>query len=352
VDDERHNLTAFKAAFRRDYTVHVAISAAEGLNLLREKPVDLIITDQRMPDMTGVQFLEKIIPEFPDTVRMILTGFSDIDAIVAAINEGRIFRYITKPWDDRELRLTLQSARQLAQLQQSRRALLAGLTYKVEEQERTLRVFMRYVPQSVVEQALDATEDSMFDGELREVAVLFCDLRGFTSLSETLTPREVVAFLNDYYAIMTTVIKDHGGVVNQYVGDEIFAAFGAPDDILEKERRAVFCAIDMIAALSQLNEKHRERLGQEIQMGIGVNYGEVVAGNLGSEERIDYSLTGDTVNTGKRIESLTKEDPNSIFISESVFQPTQTVVHTERLDPVQVKGKRDKVGVYRVVGRV
>ncbi len=349
VDDERQNLVSFKATFRREYTVHIAESAMEGLDVLREKPVDLVVTDQRMPQMTGVQFLEKVVPEYPDTVRIILTGFSDIEAIVGAINEGQVFRYITKPWDERELRMTLENARQIAGLQKSRRSLLSELQKKVQEQEKTLRMFMKYVPQTVVEKALEATEESIFEGEVREVAILFCDLRGFTSLSEQLSPKEVVTFLNDYYALMTEVIKKHKGMVNQYVGDEIFAAFGAPVDVLDKAHHAVFCALEMMANLEVLNAKYRDRFGVDIQMGIGINYGEVVAGNLGSEERIDYSLTGDTVNTGKRIESLTKEDPNSIFVSETVYDRTAELFKTESLPPVQVKGKKDKLHLYRVL---
>jgi adenylate cyclase len=171
-------------------------------------------------------------------------------------------------------------------------------------------------------------------------------------MSEELQPREVVNFLNDYYGIMTEIVKQHKGSVNQFVGDEIFASFGALDSQPDNTINAVVCGIKMMEALPVLNEKYREKFRHEIQMGIGINEGEVVAGNVGSEDRIRYSLTGDTVNTGKRIESLTKDNPNSILISDSVYQKTSQLVNARAWDPIHVKGKKDKVLVHEVFGLI
>ena len=342
VDDEPQNLVSFKATFRRDYKIFTATGGAEGLEVVRNHEIQLIISDQRMPEMTGVQFLEKIRSEYPDSIRMILTGFSDVEAIIDAINNGRVFRYITKPWNETELRMAIENARQLYTLQQKNKGLLATLQHKVEEQERILKLFMKYVPETVVEKALDDTDGhSIFEGELREATVLFCDIRGFTPMSEKLSPKEVVAFLNDYYTTMTAVIKRHNGTVNQFVGDEIFAAFGAPVASIDNERNAVFCAVEMMNKLEGLNDKYHEKMGP-ISMGIGINSGEVVAGNLGSEDKISYSLTGDTVNTGKRIESLTKDFPNAILISDSVYSRIEQLVKADHWDPIEVKGKAEK----------
>ena len=351
VDDEEHNLISFEATFRREYKVFTATSAEEGISTMRDNEIHLIITDQRMPEMTGIQFLEKIAPEFPDTIRMILTGFSDIGVIVEAINSGRVFRYITKPWDENELRMTIENAKQLFGLQINNRELMTSLQQKVEEQEATLRLFVRYVPEQVVKKTLENSQEAIFQGEVRDVAVLFCDIRGFTPMSEELSPKEVVSFLNDYYTIMSEIVKQYNGMVNQFVGDEIFAAFGAPEMFPDNESNAVFCALKMMENLPKLNEKYEEKFKREIQMGIGVNYGEVVAGNVGSTDRIRYSLTGDTVNTGKRIESITKDHPNSILISESIYERTKDVVNAKAWEPLTVKGKRDKILVYEVLGR-
>ncbi len=349
VDDEEQNLVSFKASFRREYNILVASSGKEGIEILKNNNVHLIITDQRMPEMTGIQFLEKIMSEFPDAIRMVLTGFSDVEAIIDAINTGRVFRYITKPWDENELRMTIENSRQLFELQENKKLLLSDLQQKVEEQEKTLKLFMKYVPEQVVSKALDGSEDSIFDGEQREVAVLFCDIRGFTPLSEQIPPKEVVSLLNDYYSLMSESIKRYKGTTIQYVGDEVFAAFGAPINIENKEKMAVFCALDMMRNLEKLNDIYNEKFNQEIKVGIGINYGEVVAGNLGSEEILSYSITGDTVNTGKRIESVTKDFPNSILISENIYQKTKDIVEIKEFDPLNVKGKKDKILVYQVL---
>ncbi len=349
VDDEEQNLISFKAGFRREYNILTALSGQEGIEILKNNDVHLVITDQRMPEMTGIQFLEKIMPEFPDTIRMILTGFSDVEAIIGAINSGRVFRYITKPWDENELRMTIENARQLYKLQENRKELLSDLQQKVEEQEKTLKLFMKYVPEQVVSKALESSEDSIFDGEQREIAVLFCDIRGFTPMSENKSPKEVVSLLNDYYSMMSESIKKYKGTTIQYVGDEVFAAFGAPINIADKEKMAVFCALDMMRNLSKLNEKHRSIFNQEIKIGIGINYGEVIAGNLGSEEILSYSVTGDTVNTGKRIESVTRDYPNSILISNTIYQKTKDIIDIKEFEPLQLKGKKDRILVYQVL---
>ncbi len=286
VDDEEHNLISFEATFRKEYKVHTAKSAEDGFAIMRNNDIKLVITDQRMPEMTGIQFLEKIAPEYPDTIRMILTGFSDIGVIIDAINSGKVFRYITKPWDENELRMTIENAKQIFGLQISNRELMTSLQQKVEEQESTLRLFIRYVPEQVVKKTLENSQEAIFQGELRDVAVLFCDIRGFTPMSEELSPKEVVSFLNDYYTIMSEIVKQYNGSVNQFVGDEIFAAFGAPEMFPDNETNAVFCAIKMMENLSKLNDKYQENFKREIQRGIGINYGEVVVGNVGSADRI------------------------------------------------------------------
>jgi len=349
VDDEPQNLISFKATFRREYNIYTAASGQEGLDLMRHHNIHLIITDQRMPEMTGVQFLEIVLPEYPEVIRMILTGYSDVEAIIDAINNGRVFRYITKPWNETELRMTIENARQLYELQQNNKRLYSDLQRKVEEQERTLKLFMRYVPETIVEKSLNNENNSVFDGEQRNATVLFCDIRGFTPMSERMQPKEVVAFLNEYYAIMTQVIKRHNGMVNQFVGDEIFAAFGAPVDTPNNEHNAVFCALEMMQKLHELNEKFQHRVSQPIEMGIGINSGEVVAGNLGSEDKLSYSLTGDTVNTGKRIETLTKDCPNSILISQRVYEQVKDLVEAKAWKPIEVKGKREPIQVYEVL---
>ncbi len=158
LDDERDNLIVFNSAFRREYDVHLAGSGQEGLEILKKHEIQVIITDQRMPEMTGIQFLEKIIPDYPHCIRMILTGFSDIEAIIQAINTGRVYRYITKPWNKEELKMNIDKAIETYQLRCQNRKLIEDLkeanqtleqkvsdrTRKIELQNREITCSIQY----------------------------------------------------------------------------------------------------------------------------------------------------------------------------------------------------------------
>ncbi len=246
---------------------------------------------------------------------------------------------------------TRRNASLVFDLQKQNEDLVGQLKGKVNEQEKTLRMFMRYVPEPVVAKALNKTDENLFEGEMRHVAALFCDIRSFTSISEELQPRQVVRFLNDFYSVMTVVIKKYGGSVNMFIGDEIFAVFGAPLSTTNNERRAVLAAIEMIEKIKHLNEKYQPDFRRPIQVGIGVNSGEVVAGNMGSEEKIEYSVSGDTVNTAKRLESLTKDMPNTIIVSESVYRKVAPLVVAKELEEVSLKGKRNAMKTYQILGK-
>ena len=351
VDDEEHNLMAFKAAFRRQFTVHTSTSGRSALGILRQHHIPIVITDQRMPDMTGVQFLEAIIPEFPDTIRMILTGFSDVDSIITAINTGRVYRYVTKPWDEQELLMTLRGAAALAESQEKNRRLVQELQDRVAAQERMVRLFQRYVPANVVQDLLGQTEDeSLLDGEARIVSVLMSDIRGFTALSARLPAKDVVTLLNDYFAVMTDVVASHFGSVNKFMGDGMLAVFGAPMSHLENQANAVLAALDMVERLDAFNGRWAARLGQALAIGIGINTGEVVVGNVGSAARVEYTAIGDPVNVASRIEGLTHDHPNAILISQSTQDAVDSVVETKPWGPFQVKGKDEEIVVHQVLG--
>lgn len=123
VDDEVNNLNSFKAAFRRDFNIHTAQSAREGRKILEAEEIGVIITDQRMPGETGIEFLESILPVYPDTIRILLTGFSDINAVMGAINRGQVYKYLVKPWQDDELKMYIQNALELYNLRKENKEL-------------------------------------------------------------------------------------------------------------------------------------------------------------------------------------------------------------------------------------
>jgi response regulator RpfG family c-di-GMP phosphodiesterase len=139
IDDEEHNLTSFKASFRRIFKVFTAISASEAREILKEQNVEVIITDQRMPNETGVEFLQSIIEEYPDPIRMLLTGYSDIEAVIDSINKGQVYKYITKPWNDHELQVNIENAHEVFRLREENKDLMERLKKANEQLEFYLR---------------------------------------------------------------------------------------------------------------------------------------------------------------------------------------------------------------------
>lgn len=224
-----------------------------------------------------------------------------------------------------------------------------SLKQLIAEKEKTLELFVKYVPETIVKRALSGKIKNIKKGEQLNVALLFCDIRSFTTIAERLNPEETVHFLNVYYAMMSDVIKLHNGFINQFVGDEIFVSFGAPLPIENPELSAVNCARDMVAKLDEINRSLESTIGDKVVIGIGINYGPIIAGNLGSDDRLSYSITGDAVNTAKRIESLTIKLPNAILIGQSVYDKTKDHINAKPLGEVQIKGKNQKVNVFRVL---
>lgn len=351
VDDEEGNLIAFVASFRKYYdNIYTATSGREGLQIMRQHPIDVVLTDQRMPGMTGIQFLETIIPEFPDTIRMILTGFSDIEAVINAINTGRVFRYIQKPWDKNELKLNIDQAIKTHNLERANRELVDVLQKEVANKEHILRIFQKYVPANVINEVLSAEEDATYGlAESRIVTVLFSDIRGFTQLSDKADSGMIVQFLNDYFTVMSDCVEKHKGSVNKFIGDGILAIFGAPISYIDNATNAVFCALEMINLLEGINAKYEVQHGHKIEIGIGINTGEAITGTVGSTKHVEYTVIGDTVNTASRVEGLTKEFPNSILITQSTYDEIRDNFDCEALGPKTIRGKEGETQIYRVV---
>ncbi len=218
-----------------------------------------------------------------------------------------------------------------------------------EKQKKTLDLFVKYVPESIVKNAIADNEKDIKEGVKLNVALLFCDIRGFTPIVEKLNPIEVVRILDTYYSKMADVIKMHNGVINQFTGDEIFATFGAPIPIKDPEISSAYCAIEMMKKLEEINKDLKDILPEKITVGIGLNYGPIIAGNLGSDERLTYAITGNVVNTAKRIEALTSDLSNAILISESIYKKTKAIISTKPWGEVSVKGKEKKIMVYQLI---
>lgn len=268
-------------------------------------------------------------------------------------DNGEIYRYLAVQKDVTQIVLTENKLQQVMEEERKRRVEIEKTNQKLNKlitrQKKTLDLFVKYVPEPVVKRTLSEQSEKIREGEQLEIALLFCDIRRFTSISERLTPQKTVQFLNIYYSMMWEVINQHQGVINQFVGDEIFVSFGAPIPIKDPEILAVQCAMDMVSKLDEINERLRSVINEKVVIGIGINYGPIIAGNLGSDDRLSYSITGDAVNTAKRIESLTRGLPNAILISQSVYEKAKTLVLTKPWGEVQIKGKNQKVNVFQVL---
>jgi adenylate cyclase len=251
----------------------------------------------------------------------------------------------------KQIVVQMELKKQKQQLQQLNAGLLKDLQHRIEQKDKILKLFSRFVPPEVISQHLHANSPGFDDAELKYCAILFCDIRGYTSMVENVPAKNAVAILNAFYTVMSDVIKTFSGVVVQYVGDEIFAIFGPPFSFPQYERNAVFCALEMLNQLTNVNELCKEFTDKPLKIGIGINAGEVITGTLGSDEKIEFCVTGDNVNTAKRIEALTKDDPNTILISETVYEEVSELVDVKAWEPITVKGKSQPLQIYEVYGK-
>jgi adenylate cyclase len=195
-------------------------------------------------------------------------------------------------------------------------------------------------------------EGAALGGEEREVTILFCDLRGFTPLSEGLEPRELVTLLNRYLDRMSSAIESQGGVIDKYIGDEIMALFGAPVGAPDSADRAVRASLSMRAALAKLNQELATEGRPPLAFGIGINTARVVAGNIGSHRRLNYSVIGDGVNLAARLQTLTRRPEFSadILISEPTRAALGGRYALRDLGEAEVKGKSRAVRIHAVDG--
>lgn len=215
---------------------------------------------------------------------------------------------------------------------------------------RLSNAFKKYVAPQVVDQlARDQHFEIKLGGELRSIAVLFIDIRGFTPLSESLPPQDVVSILNEYFALVTKVIFDYGGMLDKFIGDAAMAVFNAPVDLPDYEYRAVCTALDIVAGASALKRRLFEQHQKNVGFGIGVNLGEAVVGNIGCDFRMDYTAIGDTVNTAARLESNAK--PGQVLISQRLYEKVKDRIVAEEIGVIPLKGKAEGVFVYNVTGR-
>jgi adenylate cyclase len=209
--------------------------------------------------------------------------------------------------------------------------------------------FSRYLGEDVIAIALE-NPDRLNKGEKRDMTVLFSDIRGFTTLSERMSPEVLAAFINDYLSPMTAIVFDEKGTLDKYIGDALMAFWNAPLEQPDHALRACRAAVRMLEKLDSMKPTWRAQGLPELEIGIGLNSGPMVVGNMGSDVRVDYTVLGDAVNLGSRLEGTNKEYDTRIIISEFTFKLVKDDVVTRRLGAVRVKGKRLPVSIYELRG--
>lgn len=226
-------------------------------------------------------------------------------------------------------------------------------TYKVLTEQKEKRfikqTFSKFVSKSVVDELLKYPEKLKLGGDKKILTVLFSDIRGFTSISEKLTPEQLVDHLNEYLQEMTDIVIKHNGTLDKYVGDEIMAFWGAPIPQDNHALRACKAAVEMMDKLHELNKKWIEIGKPELDIGIGLNTGDMVVGNMGSSSRMDYTLMGDNVNLGARLEGTNKVYRTNIIISENTYEQVKENIIARELDLIRVKGKELPVKIYELI---
>lgn len=224
-----------------------------------------------------------------------------------------------------------------------------GLVVVIEDisaESRIKSTFKRYVTSNIVDQILADEGKLKLGGDRRHVTVLFSDIRDFTAMSEKMDPEKVVSTLNEYFTDMIEIVFRFDGTLDKIIGDELMVVYGAPIQRKDDAERAVKTALEMVAHLKKLNKDRKKRGLVELAMGIGLSSGVVVSGNIGSSQRMDYTVIGDTVNLGSRLCAIAK--PGEIIVSEPVFEAVKDLFPFKKLDPVQVKGKADPIQIYHL----
>ena len=347
VDDDadNRNLLARPLA-ARGHQVEAVASGVEALRRIEDELPDVVLLDILMPGMDGLQVLDSIrthhsVSRLPVVMATGLSGSENVtDALARGAND-----YVTKPFD-----LPVVLARVETQLRLSRASgAVESLARQLELRNAFIRrTFGRYVSTEIASQLLESPDALDIRGERRRLSILTADLRGFTHLTETLAPTDVVRLLNTHLEVMSEVIEESGGVVDDFAGDGILALFGAPIARGDEAERAIACSIRMQQALVRVNDRNTERGLPAVAMGIGIATGDVIVGNVGSDRRSEYTAIGSAMNLSARIESYC--GGGEIWISEDTLRDCAAPAEVDRSREVHPKGFEKALRIHRVVG--
>lgn len=265
--------------------------------------------------------------------RLICEPLGVLRRTAEAVGKGDLTTRAELPRDD-----------EFGEVAQSMNSMIAGL----RQRENLKGTLARYVSSELAEKIFQSGEMPELKGDRCKITVLFADLRGFTTIAETLNPEQVVSILNEFFEKMIEAIFRHGGTLNKFLGDGFMAVFGAPAEDNFQEEHAVRAALDMRRALDVLCERWKLAHSHEFNVGIGINTGTAVVGNIGSQQRMEYTAVGDAVNIAARLETASKELGTDIVVSEYTYVTVRHRFPFKQLKSLHVKGRTDPVTVYGV----
>jgi adenylate cyclase len=321
VDDEADFELLITQRFRRqirerEFEFRFARHGEEALAVLETEPdIELMLLDINMPVMDGLTLLAELRKRQSRVRAVIVSAYGDMANIRTAMNRGA-FDFVTKPVDLNDLETTMRKT--LEEI-----ARIRDIDRRRATAERARANLARYFSPNLVE--LLAERDEPLGAVRRQVvAALFCDIVGFTMMAETMAPEAVVALLREFHARMMEQIFACGGTVEKYIGDAILAVFGVPTESAEDAGNALRCAGMMLRALDEWNSEREARGERRLAMGIGINYGPAVFGDIGSKHSLSVAVIGDTINTASRLQGLTRVLDTPLVVGDALVNAVKT----------------------------
>ena len=347
VEDAPVNIQTLTAILKeKGYQISIATNGRQALDVLSRVKPDLILLDVMMPEMDGFETCRqlKASDQWRDIPVIFLTAKTDTTDIVQGFELGAV-DYVAKPFNAHELLARVNTHLTVDELRRK----LAHKNAELARAHALVRsAFGRYVSEEVASTILESPEGLELGGEEREVTILMSDLRGFTALAARLSPQEVLSFLNLYLEAMVEVIGFYGGTIDEIIGDAILVIFGAPLPSGDHAARAVACGLAMQLAMPAVNQRLCTVGASELEMGIGINTGCVIVGNIGSERRTKYAAVGSNVNLAGRIESFTTG--GQVLISEATRAAIGAQLRIDSQFTVEPKGASGSVQLYDIGG--
>jgi adenylate cyclase len=339
VDDEPDFELLIRQRFRaqirdEEFEFRFAHHGGEALTALSAEPdIDLMLLDINMPVMDGLTLLNELRERQLDVQAIIVSAYGDMTNLRTAMNRGA-FDFVTKPVDLRDLEITVRKAlANVAKMREIDRQRMAA--------QRARNNLSRYFSPNIVE-LLAAQDEPLGAGRRETVAVLFADIVAFTRMAEMMAPEDVLALLREFHTRMTAQIFTSGGTVDQYMGDGILAVFGATAASPNDAASALNCAEMMLETLELWNHEREEKGEARLDIGIGLNYGPVVLGDVGSEHGMSFTAIGDTVNTSARLQVLTRSLKTQLVVGDSVvraIQASSPEIAAERIGRLENRGE-------------